>query len=174
MATHMTSFARSEIEALILRAARGAKQPLGWAEDVAHAVGSYGVVQAVDEVAESLGQRWKAMAEDNNATTFTGVGPAPIICALDAALTGQTQLHAKCVTPHLARALADAQGCHLTWSGPVASPEPGKALNRPRLERFEIEQETIDRLYHFASRTYVPDSQASRQSGAGAGLTDND
>jgi len=41
-----------------------------------------------------------------------------------------------------------------------------------RMEDFEAE--TISRLNYFAGRTYAPATEASRMSGAGAGVTDND
>lgn len=41
-------------------------------------------------------------------------------------------------------------------------------------ERAEVSPETIARLTAFAHRTYAPATDASRQAGAGAGLSDND
>lgn len=40
--------------------------------------------------------------------------------------------------------------------------------------RQPVPNDVIDRLKSFAAKTYVPATEASRQSGAGAGLTDND
>jgi len=38
----------------------------------------------------------------------------------------------------------------------------------------DTEAEAIARLEYFAARTYAPATEASRMSGAGAGVTDND
>ncbi|MEO0357968.1 MAG: hypothetical protein AAF386_06680, partial [Pseudomonadota bacterium] len=54
------------------------------------------------------------------------------------------------------------------WVTPISS-QP-----TPTLQRCLVRDETWDRLDAFAKRTYVPESDQARTSGAGAGLTDND
>ena len=45
---------------------------------------------------------------------------------------------------------------------------------RPNTYRFQTSMETLARLDTLGSRTYVPETEASRMSGAGAGTSDND
>lgn len=52
-----------------------------------------------------------------------------------------------------------------------------KGSTTPRTEipvRLDIPKTVMDRLNALAGRMYVPDSEASRRGGAGAGLSDND
>lgn len=43
-----------------------------------------------------------------------------------------------------------------------------------RLSSFELNEEGVKKLLKLAAKTYVPATEASREKGAGAGLTDND
>ena len=45
---------------------------------------------------------------------------------------------------------------------------------KPKTCRFQTSMETLAQLDKLGSRTYVPDTEASRMSGAGAGASDND
>ena len=57
--------------------------------------------------------------------------------------------------------------------------EVGAALNldyglKPKTHRFQTFTDTLTQLDLLGSRTYVPETEASRMSGAGAGASDND
>ena len=57
--------------------------------------------------------------------------------------------------------------------------EVGAHLNsfqplKPKSYRFQTSKDTLARLDKLSSRTYVPETEASRMSGAGAGASDND
>ncbi|MFZ8879827.1 MAG: DUF3726 domain-containing protein [Paracoccaceae bacterium] len=57
--------------------------------------------------------------------------------------------------------------------------EVGAQLNsfqplRPKSYRFQTSKDILARLDKLGSRTYVPETEASRMSGAGAGTSDND
>ncbi|EBA05488.1 hypothetical protein RB2150_15401 [Rhodobacteraceae bacterium HTCC2150] len=56
----------------------------------------------------------------------------------------------------------------------VSAQELSLTRNPSSLARLEIPHEILESLHAFAANTYVPESEASRLSGAGAGLTDND
>ena len=60
--------------------------------------------------------------------------------------------------------------CHIIW-GRSRQISPAGALQTRTPSQFGC---CIERLTHFAQRTYAPATSASRLSGAGAGLTDND
>ena len=45
---------------------------------------------------------------------------------------------------------------------------------KPKTCRFQTSMETLTQLDKLGSLTYVPDTEASRMSGAGAGASDND
>jgi len=45
---------------------------------------------------------------------------------------------------------------------------------KPKSYRFQTSKDTLARLDKLSSRTYVPETEASRMSGAGAGASDND
>jgi hypothetical protein len=57
--------------------------------------------------------------------------------------------------------------------------EVGAVLNtdhglKPKTHRFQTYTDTLTQLDLLGSRTYVPETEASRMSGAGAGASDND
>lgn len=53
-------------------------------------------------------------------------------------------------------------------------PVPVQGTPRPQTTRATPDAEALDRLHRLAARTYAPATEASRVSGAGAGLSDND
>ena len=74
-------------------------------------------------------------------------------------------------------------GCHIEQLGslPIAHVviEVGALINndpplKPKTHRFQTSMETLTQLDKLGSRTYVPETEASRMSGAGAGASDND
>ena len=137
----------NEIQGLVLKAARGAGVPLGIAEDLWACVPHALANGALDDIADIL---WR---DDHSALLGD-------IAALDARICGQEVPDPPATTPRLTDALAAASGLELVpkaVSG--AHPVPDALWNR---------------LVILAVRTHVPASAASRATGAGAGLTDND
>ena len=55
--------------------------------------------------------------------------------------------------------------------GAVLNPDHGL---KPKTHRFQTYTDTLTQLDLLGSRTYVPETEASRMSGAGAGASDND
>lgn len=81
------------------------------------------------------------------------------------------------------RCLVTGEGIWLagmTPSGPVNTTITRTAAEVPstsqhkKVDRVEIDDETMSEILHFAHRTYAPATEASRLSGAGAGLVDDD
>jgi len=56
----------------------------------------------------------------------------------------------------------------------VGSPINNAPPLKPKTCRFQTSMETLTQLDKLGSRTYVPETEASRMSGAGAGASDND
>lgn len=54
-----------------------------------------------------------------------------------------------------------------------ASPKPGGTVCQ-RTWRADLDKTTLERLNRFAAKTYAPETEASKVSGAGAGLKDED
>ena len=141
--------ARAEVAALLMKAARGAGLPLALAEDL---------YQMADFIS----------ADDamHVAADIAAGGPAllELTHALDEMACGETQ---KIEAP-LAGALAATRGWVLI-GGERREGRPEK-LAGP----IELSDEVLSRLEALAARTYVPESDASRARGAGAGAIDND
>lgn len=99
------------------------------------------------------------------AATYTGTAFAlsleneEIVCS-------ERGVHADMTEPHLHTSLTESVTC-------MVAPVPA-GLTAERDGSVEIDAPTWARLNAFAQRTYVPASEGSRLSGAGAGLIDND
>ena len=172
------SHSRAEIEALVLRAARGAGVPLGWAEDVAHAIGFAATDVALDELAEAFKEPWNTSVADSE---IMGSGLAPIIAACDAVLSGARGVTVPRSYPEMTAALVALQSAVsgrsilMDWRGQSIALSIGNGpVARADHRRFEPSADTLERLKGYAALTYVPETEASRLAGAGAGLTDND
>jgi len=171
-------YSRAEIYALVLRALRGAGVPLGWCQDVAQALEFAGTDDCLEEVAAALGAEWAVEVDSDE---IRGLGLAPIIAACDCVLAGV-------VSPRLPGGVSAAGAAIVAHRAATA----GRAIailpeqNGVRLqlgnaplpvakhERFQPDPEVLETLHRFAHLTYVPETEESRQAGAGAGLTDND
>ena len=154
----------NEIEGMIHKAARGAGLPLGHADELAAA--------GVRLVAEG-GDPGEITVALDKATGVAMTGPA----AIDAVLaTGEPVTLADVDSPHLLVAMVAAREVAVTAriesTGVVL--EPGETVVLPLDGPVDVDAAHWARWSELAARTYVPASEASRESGAGAGLTDND
>jgi hypothetical protein len=68
---------------------------------------------------------------------------------------------------------ADLTKGHASTINIVRSTEDARVVEHREL-RADVDDSALELLNHYAHRTYVPASEASRLAGAGAGLTDND
>ncbi|SLN43758.1 DUF3726 domain-containing protein [Pseudooctadecabacter jejudonensis] len=155
----MTQLSANEIEALVLKAARGGGCPLGVAEDLAAATG-YLDLNALTEcpchtgAASAIIEAFDAALAHGRATALTA--DAPLIAALLAARDD----------PRLSIDVTSGGAVISTHGNPVQPPD--------RLGRRTVRADLLDHLNDMAARILVPETEASRAAGAGAGLTDND
>lgn len=153
------SWSLVEVEALAKKAAKGAGYSWGEAEDAARAV------------------RWLEARGLGGAAALaahlsgSGKGACPIKVGI-AVCDGMRQAEDVDLTtldqPVLLLPFAD-------WVG--AADGVAKSLGvapGPEAVRSHASAEAMDVLAKFAHRTYAPETEESRSSGAGAGLTDND
>lgn len=149
----------TEIEAMALKAARGAGVPLGHAEDFARAVAMLAMIKP-----QALGEVPGALQGDL-------VLKAPL--AIDALRCGAKAVPLPdhvLVAGYLARAAADFDMPFEYVSGVARR---GGAMPAPRLGPVDVPDMVWGALDKLAQKTYVPATAASR-AGAGAGSIDND
>ncbi|MEO0485616.1 MAG: DUF3726 domain-containing protein [Pseudomonadota bacterium] len=176
---HALDLSRSELRALLLRAARGAGLPLGHAEDWSRAVSMFGDEAALTALADALEAGWPGPCDPTSAESAKALSALPP--AVDALGAGAGRVvmrgvdYPALLAPYLdmerlgrgihAVATVDGPDTHLT----LGAPQP--AVSRP--QRMLMPQQLYDRLNTLAHRTYVPATAASR-AGAGAGANDTD
>ena len=162
---------RAEFQALVLRAARGAKVPLSQAGEFAALLRS--LVEAdlkallpVALAALNTDRSPPEVEETANGWSIAGSDPMQSIpAALDFAQSGAVAVH-------------EFDDLMIHWAkfrGFAASPEglQETPVPDPAKGHVKIEAQQYDALMALAARTYVPATAASR-SGAGAGDIDND
>ncbi len=141
----------SELNALVLKAARGAGLPLGAAEDLARVAPVLAQVNALADLTEQLCGPFPLPRIDDGVLR-NGHPTLTELAALDLDMAQVSHS-----APNLWPAFATALRTDLTPTGP-----------------FELSADLYEHLDRLAAKTYVPETDASRLSGAGAGLTDND
>ncbi len=158
---------RSEFEATVRKAARGADWPAALAEDLSKAAG------ALAATGGAGGELGLGMVVEDQRNTL-----AATISAFELSLGGE----AATVTGASAELLA---GCALSLSAEhgvgfdVQADGESAAISLASEEPVEIVEIFVSSdvwasLQKLAQKSYVPASEASRLAGAGAGLTDND
>ncbi len=153
----------NEIEALVLKAARGGGLPLGLAEDLAAAVAyldlaALRVCPCDSGAAAAIPTALDRVAAGEGAQTV--VADHDMIEAYVASIEQQTGRT-------LIREKTDAGGVFVAFT-PEA---PAFCATRGRRA---VPQALLDHLTEMAAKTLVPETECSRIAGAGAGLTDND
>ncbi len=171
-------WALNEVEGMVQKAARGAGIPLGQAEDLgrvaAYLAGTGGNISVVTNVLQEAQSAVEVTWQAQSVTVVAG--PAALVAPIirDAFAMGSLEAtvadiaHAPLVAAFLAH-----DGMAQKWRGCTLTPSDTSVL-RPKCNAVEINPDDWDIWTSFAARTYVPQSDASRLSGAGAGLTDND
>ena len=164
------SWSANEVQALATKAARGAGAPAGQAAAFGRAA-----------VCHLTGAR----APDDLATALDALPEGPIL-AIPLALTALVEqatgdvvtgvLPSEC--PALAQSYVDALPYVQTARGTANGLEVSLQLTTPAprapLRRLNLPDTLAALMTELAARTFVPESEASRLAGAGAGLTDND
>lgn len=177
----------AEVQALLLKAGRGAGLPLGYAQDLS------ALAPLLMSDPQLLAMAAAALEGHHHAPTVEGtdahvvVERAAILMAapvvVDALVTGADRVvlhnidwplllwpylsHAQIVYGHAFELAAGSKDTVMIT-----------AAKRDMLDPFGPSQpvpfQIIERLETYAAKTYVPASEASRLAGAGAGLSDND
>jgi len=164
----------NEIQMLVLKACRGVGVPMGQAREVAVALAE--TPQALAALPPHLARPMQPAKFDfSDGLTVQDASllrdfPA---CA-DAAALGVQQVRicglAAC---DLAHALARSRGLTIAAEGADVV-FTGTEAARPEASRCAVLPEIWQQVTNFAALTYVPETDASRVGGAGAGLSDND
>ncbi|QJF50511.1 hypothetical protein [Roseobacter ponti] len=159
----------AEITALASKAARGAGAPAWQAARFGQAA--------------ALHLRYgRPATELDAALSELPGGPAmDLPLALDAALAAAAPeaVVMSDAPPGLLQSYVDALPCRATATAGEAGvwqlrTEPGTPRERPVPGRISCADALIAQMTALAEKTYVPETDASRAAGAGAGLTDND
>ena len=164
----------SELQMLVLKACRGVGVPVAQAQEVAVALAQ--TPQALGALLPHLAQPMKAAKFDFSAglTVHDASLLRDFSACADAATLGVQPVRlcgmAGCDLAHAlahSRGLSIAgEGADVVFTGPVPLPSQGA--------RCSVVPEIWQQISRFAALTYVPETDASRLGGAGAGLSDND
>jgi hypothetical protein len=170
--------ALSEIAGMAQKAARGAGFPVGQAEDLgriaAYLAGTGAsvvpVTKALQEQVSDIDVRWTDGCVEVHAGPAALIGPV----IRDAFAMGCNKAvladisHAPLVGAFLAE-----NGVAQNWDGVTVTVSDTTIL-AAKCKPVTIPQEDWNVWSECAAKTYVPETEASRLAGAGAGLTDND
>jgi len=170
--------ALNEIGSMVQKAARGAGIPLGQAEDLGriaiYLAGTGGdvsaVTRALQEPSTTVDMIWSS-----DIVSVTS-GPAALIGAIirDAFAMGyDTAVLADLDHAPLVDAFLAECGVALKWDGRTLT-RSDTTVQQPACKPVAIPAADWDIWGAYAAKTYVPETDASRLAGAGAGLTDND
>jgi len=142
----------NETSGMVLKAARGAGMSIGCAEELGRAAPALAAQGALDCVNDLLKQPFD-VPQLVNGSVCDGHPVQAVLAWRDLKAAGVDATLA-CEVPQV---LFDALCAQTSICGP-----------------FEVNEQVWDQLSDFAAKTLVPESDASRLAGAGAGLTDND
>ena len=164
----------NELQMLVLKACRGVGVPMGQAQEVAVALAES--PQALGALLPHLALPMKSAKFDfSDGLTVQGAAlPRDFSACADAAALGVKPVRlcglAAC---DLAHALARSRGLSIAAEGADVVFTEQEAV-RPQVSRGAVVPEIWQQVASFAALTYVPETDASRLAGAGAGLSDND
>ncbi|MFT7105611.1 MAG: hypothetical protein ACJAVT_000125 [Yoonia sp.] len=170
--------ALNEVGGMVQKAARGAGIPLGQAEDLGrvavYMAGADGDISAVTAALKEKPANVDICWNSDAVTVASGhvalVGPIirdAFAMGYDTAVLADLN-HAPLVGAFLAES-----GVALRSDGRVLTRSDATVLG-PRCKPVEIPAADWAIWGDYAAKTYVPETEASRLAGAGAGLTDND
>ncbi len=170
------SFSRNEIAALVTRAARGAGVALGHAEDFGAAVAQLPTAADFESVLGQLDGPFDVTVAEGPPLQLRGPIIMILPMAIDAILAGEQTVvvgaQGALAQAYLSRAKASTGSEMMLANGVLRFAD---AADHPLASGpIDLPKDVVSYLTYFAKATYVPASEASRLSGAGAGLTDND
>ena len=164
----------NELQMLVLKACRGVGVPMGQAQEVAVALAES--PQALGALLPHLALPIKS-AKFDFSDGLTVKGAALLrdfsACADAAALGVKPVRLCGLAACDLAHALARSRGLSIAAEGADVVFTEQEAV-RPQVSRGAVVPEIWQQVASFAALTYVPETDASRLAGAGAGLSDND
>ena len=154
----------NEIEALVLKAARGGGLSLGLAEDLAMAT----AFLDLDQLTICPCHKGGAATAIPTAFDLVAAGDGP-----------QTVVAERATVDAYVASVEHHTGQTLVWDATSTGAvfrrfEPSKPVARTIKGRRVIPAALTDHLPDMAAKTLVPETESSRIGGAGAGLTDND
>ena len=164
----------NELQMLVLKACRGVGVPMGQAQEVAVALAES--PQALGALLPHLALPMKPAKFDfsDGLTVQDAALLRDFSACADAAALGVKPVRlcglAAC---DLAHALAHSRGLSIAAEGADVVFTEAEAV-RPQVSRGAVVPEIWQQVASFAALTYVPETDASRLAGAGAGLSDND
>lgn len=170
--------ALNEIGAMVRKAALGAGVPLGQADDLGriaiHIAGTGGDLQmiagALAEPMDQLDLKWDSDQITILAGPVTLAGPV----IRDAFTMGADRVVLADVAQiPLVRAILAQAGVQIAASSKTLT-RKGAVTSETPIGPVDVHDTIWTVFSALAAKTYVPESDASRISGAGAGLTDND
>ena len=158
----------NEIAALAAKAARGAGAPPAQAAAFGQATTCH--------LAAGRDPGLLAQALDALPLGPIAILPGALMRVLESATEDSATgtLPATGLTQSYAEAQPFAQVCTSTGQGFEITFTLTEPADRPKPARLELPKDLAKKMQSLAARTYVPETEASRLSGAGAGLTDND
>ena len=157
--------------ALAAKAARGAGAPPAQAAEFGRAVVCHLIA------ARDVTEIWAALRAlpKGPVLTFPLAFSRLVEGAVGSLATGVVACkNARALAHSYADALPFAQTCDPVSGGLRLSVDLTKPATRTAVARVNLPQDLAAWMNELAARTFVPESEASRLAGAGAGLTDND
>lgn len=172
------NLALNEVGGMAVKAARGAGIPLGQAEDLGriaiYLAGTSGDVRAITQALQEPLNAPDVQWGSGQITIHAGAAVliAPIV--RDAFVMGcdHATLADAAHAPFVAATMAEA-GIALKWNGRTLA-RSDTTVVPAACKPVTIARADWDIWASLAAQTYVPESDASRLAGAGAGLNDND
>ncbi len=174
----------NEIGGMVMKAARGAGVPLGHCEDLAAASVFLAATDParLNAVMDALSGPFENAQTSEDGTTMICANARAVMAgpaAIDALRCGAEKIILQNIdAPRVVVAMCGALGLSVQhkFEGTdmhVSLASDG-AVVQPTAQAVTVSELLWDQLAALAAKTYVPATEASRLSGAGAGLTDND
>lgn len=169
----------NEVEMLVLKAARGSGLPLAQAQDVARALVASGAMDAFQDFLDLANQQNTAsnvrfFNEQMTYETPNILADAPIAARTVASGACQQAVFEGCDTGPMMQAISAFFGVVCTQQGSGCVLTATQNPQKVQAKRLTVSDQILADLGVLAAKTYVPETDASRLAGAGAGLTDND
>lgn len=174
----MTQVSRSanEVAMMVQKACLGSKVPVSQAQLWGRAMAAFGDAESLQCLVQHLGvpPTPPEIQATESAVSFKAVHiPRDFPVACDACNAGVEMVRIDQPSDAAMHCFAKFAAVQLHASSGEVSITKTTAQNAPA-QRLEIADMLWNALNNFAAQTYVPETDASRMGGAGAGLTDND